>query len=518
MIKNLKKISIFTIALFLSLFYLISHLYKLIELPIFADEAIYIKWSQLFISEPLKYVFFPINDGKTPLFIWLIAPFIKIINDPLYAARFFNVLIGLSQMLIMPSLIGHLGGKKLSKILSMLLVCILPFWFFHHRMALMDALVTLNLSISLLFFLKVNFKSKLKPNLSYITLSSIFFSLALYSKFSAILFLPGLLLFSMIKIDSLNLKILKKILIKLIYFSIVLLCCFCLITIYPSYKQLFTRGGDFLIPLSDLIKIKTITNIPKNIVEYSWFVAYYLSWPLLLLLISIKWIASNQKKKYSFLLLTALLYCLPIFILGKTVYPRYFLPVALPITLIISLLIENIYLNHRTNKKYRAIILISLIYTTIFSFKFMITSYCDISQIPFLEIDKQQYLYKWSSGIGIPETVEYLKSLSKNQKIIVATEGYFGTLPDGLQIYFYDQKKYNIIIDGIGQPIKGIRKEFIDLIKKNNDYDQVLLIANNHRMLFENEKINLLKSYCRPNKAPCLQIYDITTYIKSVLK
>ena len=51
--------------------YLSTHLYGLTRLPIFADEAIYIRWSQLIIDDWQQYLFFSLNDGKTPLLIWL---------------------------------------------------------------------------------------------------------------------------------------------------------------------------------------------------------------------------------------------------------------------------------------------------------------------------------------------------------------------------------------------------------------------------------------------------------------
>ena len=87
----MKKISFdkyYLIGLLIIVFYLILHLAKLTLLPVFADESIYIRWSQLIMDERARYLFFPLNDGKTPLQLWLTPPLQFIFEDPLFAGRF----------------------------------------------------------------------------------------------------------------------------------------------------------------------------------------------------------------------------------------------------------------------------------------------------------------------------------------------------------------------------------------------------------------------------------------------
>ena len=52
---------------------IVFFLFRLINLtilPIFADEAIYIRWSQVMKAEPTLR-FLPLSDGKQPLFVWI---------------------------------------------------------------------------------------------------------------------------------------------------------------------------------------------------------------------------------------------------------------------------------------------------------------------------------------------------------------------------------------------------------------------------------------------------------------
>ena len=149
-IKNLIHCSPLAILFSLLIgFYLLSHLAKLTALPVFADEAIYIRWTQLMIDDWRRYLFFPLNDGKTPLQMWLMLPLQYLFADQLYAARILSVLVGLIQMLVMALLAKTLGGQKKAQYLAALLTAILPFWYFHHRMALIDGLLTLFLSLKI---------------------------------------------------------------------------------------------------------------------------------------------------------------------------------------------------------------------------------------------------------------------------------------------------------------------------------------------------------------------------------
>src|SRR3989344_7820512 len=76
---------------------LFLRLYNLTIFPVFADEAIYIRWAQVMRAEQ-NLRFLPLSDGKQPLFMWLVIPFLKIFSDPLFAGRFLSLLTGLSSL------------------------------------------------------------------------------------------------------------------------------------------------------------------------------------------------------------------------------------------------------------------------------------------------------------------------------------------------------------------------------------------------------------------------------------
>ena len=63
-----------------------TRLTKLTLIPIFTDEAIYLRWAQIALGDP-RWRFISLIDGKQPLLIWLFLPFVKYISDPLVAGR-----------------------------------------------------------------------------------------------------------------------------------------------------------------------------------------------------------------------------------------------------------------------------------------------------------------------------------------------------------------------------------------------------------------------------------------------
>src|SRR3989304_10568257 len=72
-------------------------IFRLTLLPIFADEAIYVRWAQVMRAEETLR-FLPLSDGKEPLFMWSGIPFLKIFTDPLFAGRFLSVLAGIATI------------------------------------------------------------------------------------------------------------------------------------------------------------------------------------------------------------------------------------------------------------------------------------------------------------------------------------------------------------------------------------------------------------------------------------
>lgn len=497
--------------------YLVIHLWNLLNLPVFADESIYIRWAQLIIDDWQRYLFFPLNDGKTPLFMWMLVPFQFVFSDQLYAARLVSVLVGLGQIGATIWTIRLLGGSKLARILGALFVTILPFWFFHHRMAMIDATLTLFLTLSLASFLEVSMRSFTLQNRKvlkepWLLLAGLFFGLALWTKVPAILFAPTFVLFAFLPKNKSHAERVPLffqagtvVAIGLVFFA--------LLKSQPVFSQLFSRGSDFLYPWREVLLEgkwrETIISIPT----YAWYFLQYLT-PAVVVLSLIGLLLRKQRRTVAVLLLAALSFIGPIALLGKVVYPRYFVPAIIPLTIAASLVLSELFQRSRDvhsslqKRASFAIVAVLLLANTVSaSALFIIPSLTDSDTTPFVAADVTQYLTEWSSGHGIKQTVELIQKQSKHGTIAVATEGFFGTLPDGILLYLHRRDVSNIMVQGIGQPIRGIPDAFLEQAAA---YQTVWLVVNSHRMLMDTTDLKLVAEFCRPYDAPCLQVWDIT--------
>lgn len=525
--------------IFVSIFALFSHLSHLVTFPVFADEAIYIRWAQLIMDDWQRYLFFPLNDGKTPLFIWLLAFVQNLFADQLFAARFVSVLIGLLQIWVIKKLLAQLGAQPKFQVLGMFLAVILPFWYFQAHVALMDGLLTLFLSLTMVGCLQqvevIIFKTQksLVENvvgllrqpqvIVWTVLTGLFLGLAFWTKLPALFFIPVFPLFIFFSInDSWPKRLLK--LFPLAGSAFLGLAFFAVLRVSPAFGQLFHRGNDFAYPVSEVLLHglwkQTLANIPSY---FSYFLSYLTPGVVLLSLAGL--FSNRSRRKTVILLLAACIFMTPLILFGKVIYARYLFPAALFITLAAVLNLQAIYqhwiketLAKQMIHKFVAALVIALLLanTLAISGLFITNILFSPDTTSFVSSDRAQYLEDWSSGQGIWETTQYIQHQADKHSIAVATEGRFGTLPDGLLLYFHNQNVQNIYIEGTGQyPVKSL-PDFFTTRAKN--FDQSILVVNSNRMEIKLADTQLLGQYCRPHNKACLQIWDITSLVKKSIK
>ncbi|HEY4328179.1 MAG TPA: glycosyltransferase family 39 protein, partial [Phycisphaerae bacterium] len=149
------------IAGMLSLVYLLVRLPGLMSLPIFGDEAIYLRWAQLIRGEGISSQSGPVGavghhwwvslaDPKPPLHFWILALFFRLSKDPLVMARLISVLAGLIWVPLMMAAgrefsVFLVPGKRkfpahLVGVIAVVLGIFCPFLAFYQRLATADAL------------------------------------------------------------------------------------------------------------------------------------------------------------------------------------------------------------------------------------------------------------------------------------------------------------------------------------------------------------------------------------------
>lgn len=119
----------FLLLIFLFALYFLTRLINLDTIPVFADEAIYIRWAQIMKNEPTLR-FLPLSDGKQPLFMWLIIPFLKFVSDPVIAGRLTSVAAGFGTLVGLLALVWYITRSRFSAVLVALLYILTPYTLF----------------------------------------------------------------------------------------------------------------------------------------------------------------------------------------------------------------------------------------------------------------------------------------------------------------------------------------------------------------------------------------------------
>src|SRR3989344_5479332 len=122
------------------LLYLLTRLYNLTELPIFTDEAIYIRWSQIAKGDA-NWRFISLTDGKQPSYVWVAMILMRFFDDPLFAGRVVSVMAGFATLIGLFFLGREVFRKVWVGVVSSALFLIYPMALVYDRLALYDSLV-----------------------------------------------------------------------------------------------------------------------------------------------------------------------------------------------------------------------------------------------------------------------------------------------------------------------------------------------------------------------------------------
>ena len=463
--------------------YFVTRLINLTGIPVFCDEAIYIRWAQIMRAvQSLRFI--PLSDGKQPLFMWLIIPFLKIFSDPLVAGRIVSVLSGLGTMVGMGVLSYLLFKKKEISLFASILYLVSPFCFFFDRMALADGL----LSVFGIWYLVFSILLVKNLRLDFAMISGILLGLGLITK-SPALFFALMLPLTIFVINNETMKQWSNRLKLVVLWIVVMIFAFAIYNILrlgPEFHMIAIRNKDYVFSLSEILKypLNPLAGNLKSVVEWYWIL---LTPPLFILgIFSIPLVLKNNFKKGLFLLLWWLIPLLAQSAIARVYTSRYVL-FSVPIFLIFAaVLLEQIF--STLKNKVLTTIFLTVIFIVPFYQVFLLIAFPQRAYLP--ENERKGYLEMWTAGYGIRESAEYLKEAAKTKKVLVGTEGYFGTLPNGLEMYL--EKVPNITIIGVGQPVTEISSKLIDGLKDN----QVFLLVNDSRLQIINDSgLKLIKKY-----------------------
>jgi 4-amino-4-deoxy-L-arabinose transferase-like glycosyltransferase len=456
------------VSLFLAIAYFVLRLIFLNRLPIFTDEAIYLRWAQIALHDS-SWRFISLTDGKQPMFVWVAMVVMKFISDPLIAGRLVSVATGFATMLGLFALTYELFKNKRTAFLVAALYIVYPFAQVLDRMALYDSMVATfyvwALYISILLVRKI--RLDIAYTLGFVVGAGV---LTKTSNFFSIYLLPFLLI-----LFDFKQKLVKKKLVNFILFAafaaVISYGLYNILRLSPLYDMIAIKNATFVYPFSQWLQHPFLYFLSNLNGLTSWLLQYLTPSFIILVLLAILFINKFFKEKV-ILLLYFVLPFLALALFGKLIYPRFIFLMSLMLLPLVAwslnFLFEKTEKLFAKNKLYVKVIqLILLIIVIIYPLYVSTLFAVNPLNAPIADGDHAQYVNGWAAGWGVKESVAFFQSQAKNQKIFVATEGTFGLMPESMELYMISNK--NITIKGYW-PVDIFPKEALAYAQKMPAY------------------------------------------------
>jgi 4-amino-4-deoxy-L-arabinose transferase-like glycosyltransferase len=429
----------FIIGLILIAVYLFTRIYHLGFLPVFTDEAIYLRWAQI-ANQDASWRFISLTDGKQPLFIWFMMVAMRLIDDPLIAGRIISVFSGMITALGLFFLGREIFQNYRIGIIAAVLYVVYPFALVYDKMALYDSLVgtfavwglygvillvrRIRLDIALILGMVIGAGVLNKSN-GFFTVYLLPFSLFLFD-FKQKTYVKKLVKWAILAGIS----------------SIIGYAMYSILRLSPYFYLIDEKNTIFVYPFHEWIG-HPFTYFFSNffIGQLDWLLKY-MTLPMLIVAAA-AFIIDKQflrEKLLLFLWFFAPFVLLALF--GKTLYPRYILFMTLSL---LPLIAYTLYAAQKRIKN-SWLLAIGVIAVCLLWLRTDYYLLFNFSAAPIPVSDVSQYNNDWPSGTGITESIVFFEEQAKDKKIFVATQGTFGLLPYAYELYLLDNP--NISVQG----------------------------------------------------------------------
>ncbi len=423
----------FLISLFLFLAYFATRLYNLMLMPLFTDEAIYVRWSQI-ARYDAGWRFISLTDGKQPSFVWLTMTVMKLVSDPLLAGRLVSVGAGLITLAGLYFLTKEIFKSSKTAFYACLIYLIFPMALMYDRMALYDSLVGAAVVWALYF--EILLVRRLRLDLALIlgmilgvgvlTKSSNFFSIYL---------LPFTLLLFGWK-EKNKFKRLGKWFVLAGVAVVEAYGYYSILRLSPFFHIIGQKNNIFIFSFKEWVTHPWEFFYGNLLGLWDWTHGYF-SWLVIFLIAGSFLFAHKYFKEKLLLFIWFVLPFTALALFGKVLYPRFIFFMLLMLIPLAALTMEK--LSEVFRNKLIFIFLCFLLFFFNLKADFFILT--DTARAPIPKSDTNQYINGWPAGGGIRETINFLEKQAEKKKIYVASEGTFGSLPTyAVEIYLGDYK------------------------------------------------------------------------------
>jgi 4-amino-4-deoxy-L-arabinose transferase-like glycosyltransferase len=259
----------------LIIFYLTTRLVNLTLLPIFNDEAIYLHWGLIELSDIPRYLYYSLYDGKQPLLMWVFGAMQRLTEDPLLAGRLVSVATGLLTMIGLYELGKRFFGRG-TGVLAALIYIIIPIFAFYDRQALMESSVAC-IGVWMCYWFLRNIECPRYANIFWL---GFLIGLGLFIKSSVSIFLANIILIGVyvLYINKNRFFRRKYVIISFGSLGLALLIIAPLIS-QPDFMKIITMNSRYSFTLNEILQfpwIKWLQNVQSTVELLWWYVTPFL--------------------------------------------------------------------------------------------------------------------------------------------------------------------------------------------------------------------------------------------------
>ena len=480
--------------------YFISRVTFLNSVPIFNDESTYLRVAAHQINEP-DHNFYSLRIGKEPLLPYLFGIAGEITGDYLVGGRIVSIFFGFLTLIGIFYFTKQLFGDKASVFAGTIYV-LSPYNLFFDRLALLDGAVS-TISVWSLFLTYLLFKHQ---RWKYVFLLAFITALGVWIKATGLffVFLPliGFSLFYFLDKSTKDKK--NYVLIQILSALGIAILSYFILYSHPFYSEYKLIIAQYTYPFSRIFTFPFGIWI-DNLSSISQWLLFYPT-PFVLILSLLFVISKKGDLKNSYLIyLWFLLPFLYEVALGKTLTSRHSLLLTIPL-----IVLAGVYLSTITKKTVLYSIL--AVFISISSF-YNLTLYLNPQKLPEFyplkaKSDLMQYFYGFSSGYGVMEAIDYLKSISKERDIAVIIRNDFGNPEDAVVGFLhYENNTLVIPLNTVDQD--QFRKIIEALLKESEGKYPIYFVSRGPHfagadMYFKDEKI-----FKKPNDREFVGVYEM---------
>ncbi len=496
--------------------------YNLLILPIFTDEATYLRWAaHIFDQRTAMSLFIPVaDDGKQPMYIWLATGAMFMTSNPLLAGRIVLVVTGVLSV-IGVILAGRWLEDHLLGLIAGFLYAIVPYVLFFDRMALADGIVSSTAIWS--FGLGVFLVTRTRSNRSALLLGAAMgavIAFGVWVKPTALFELP-LPLLCLLLLPREGRPLRRPIWGLVVAYSVFAALTSLLIVIPYAESQLRLLATHVYSP-EQLVGGLPIPVWLNSARDYWFWIVAYLPAPLYWVVLAASVCGLIYRRREALLLIACWAADLvPSVLLAHYFSSRYVLQSVFPLLILTAMfakeagrrlvrLWENsAALRERMLAAGIGAVLLAIVTAPSVSFDLHLLT--DPPSAAWPADDREQYVEGWSSGYGFSEALNFTLQRAKELGgvVFVLSDNFQGFPDDGLALYIRNMPLVRHYVDG------RIMWGGKDLANAWRSHDVPLLIVRDdgrfHPEKFEENipEAKRLAIFWKPGKETSFRVYEM---------